>query len=70
MEGEDLYRVYKSQPLVPVMSQMNPSTPSHLTLFRATLILFCHLRLRPFSGHLLSNFPNKTLYTFRSSVTP
>jgi len=39
MVGEGLHRVYKNQSLVPVMSQMNLSTP-HPVFFRAALIFF------------------------------
>ena len=56
------YRVYKSPPPVPFLSQNNPFHALHPTSWRSILILSCHPRLGLPSGLLPSNLPTKTLY--------
>jgi hypothetical protein len=51
------YRVHKSPPLVPILSQIN-QIPSHPISLRFNLILFTQLRLG------LSGFPTTILYAF------
>jgi hypothetical protein len=47
------YRVHKNQPLVPILSQMNKSKPSHPISLRFTVMLFTHLGLcLCFASHL------------------
>jgi hypothetical protein len=57
------YRIHKSLPLVPILSQIDPvhTTPSHLSQI---LILSTHLRLGLPSGLFLSGFPTNILYAF------
>jgi hypothetical protein len=57
------YRVHKSPPLVPILSQINPvhTTPFHLQFI---LILFTYLRLGLPSGFHPSGFPTNILYAF------
>jgi hypothetical protein len=55
------YRVHKSPPLVPILSQINPvhTNPSYL---RFTILLPTHLRLVLPSGLFLSGFPTSIVY--------
>jgi len=57
------YRIYKRQPSVPILSQINPAYVPHLTSWRSILILYSHLSLGLPSDLFLSGFPTKTLYT-------
>jgi len=56
------YRIYKSPPPVPILSQINPVHASHSTSWRSILILSPHLRLGLTSGLIHPVFPTKTLY--------
>jgi hypothetical protein len=58
---KDHYRVHKSPPLVPILSQIDPvhTTPPYL---RFILILSTHLRLGLRSGLLPFGFPTNILY--------
>jgi hypothetical protein len=56
------YRVYKSPPPVPLLSQMNPVNTIHLTSVRYSFIVSSHLRLGLRSALFLSGFFSKTLY--------
>jgi hypothetical protein len=51
------YRVHKSPPLVPILSQMNPVHP-------IVRVISFHLRLGLPSGFFPSGFPTKVLYEF------
>ena len=62
------YRILKSQPPVPILSQTNPVHSLFHTSRRSTLISFSHLRLGSPSALLPSRFPVKTLYA--SLVSP
>jgi hypothetical protein len=58
------YRVHKSSPLVPILSQIDPihTIPSYLS--KIHLILSTHLRLGLPSGLVPSGFPTNILYAF------
>jgi hypothetical protein len=58
------FRVHKSPPLVPILSQMNPvhTTSSYLSKFHFNLSSYLHLRLP--SGLFPSDYPTKILYAF------
>jgi hypothetical protein len=51
------YRVHKSLPLVPILSQINHSIPPHPISLRSILILYSHLRLGLPSGLFPSGSP-------------
>jgi hypothetical protein len=57
------YQVYKCPPTDPILSQIDPAHPPHLTSWKSILILSSHLRLGLPSGLFPSGFPTKTLYT-------
>jgi hypothetical protein len=61
------YRVHKSLPLVPILSQINPihTIPFYL---RSIWILSTHLRLGLPSGLVPSGFPTNILYEFLFSL--
>jgi hypothetical protein len=58
------FRVYKTPPLVPILSQIDPihSTPSYLSL--SSILPSTHLRLGLPNGLLPSGFPTNILYAF------
>jgi hypothetical protein len=58
------YRVHKSPPLVPILHQMHPSTPSQCFPPRSVLILSSHLCVGLPSNLFLSGFPTKIFYVF------
>jgi hypothetical protein len=60
----------RASPESPSWAKWIHCTAPHPITFRATLILFCHLRVCLLSGHFLSTFPTKTLYTLRFSSMP
>jgi hypothetical protein len=55
------YRVHKSLPLIPVLSQMNPVHTPHPIYLTSVLILSSHLLVGLSSGHFLSGFLTRTL---------
>ena len=57
------YRIYRSPPSVPVLSQINPVHAPHPTVWRSILILSFHLSLCLPNGLFPSRFPNKAMYT-------
>jgi len=62
------YRVHKSRPLVPILSQMNPFTSSQTASVRFTLILSSHTHLRLPSSLFPSGILAKTCI-HSSSIT-
>jgi hypothetical protein len=60
------YRVHKSPPLVPILSQIDPIHTISFSL-RSILIFFTHLRLGLPSGLFPPGFPKKT-YMYSSSI--
>jgi len=56
------YRIHKSPPSVPILSQLDPLHAPHHTSRRSILVIYSHLRLGLPSGLFPSGFPNKTLY--------
>jgi len=56
------YRVHKSPPVVPIMSQINPFHSLQPIYLGRSLIIYSHLRLGLTSGHFPSDFPTQTLY--------
>ena len=55
------YRIHKSPPSVPILSQIKSITPNHSS-WRSILILSSHLSLGLPNGLFPSGFPTKTLY--------
>jgi hypothetical protein len=66
------YRVHKSRPLVPILSQMNLvySLPIYLFKIPSNKVLFYDLCLALPSGPFLSGFPTKILHVFVISPCP
>jgi hypothetical protein len=60
------HHIHKSQPLVPILSQLDPLYTSPANFPKTP---YSHLRLGLPSGLFHSGFPNKTLYSFLSSPT-
>jgi hypothetical protein len=58
------YRVNKSPPLVPILSQIDSTIPSHPISLRPVLILSIHLRLALASGLFPSGISINILYAF------
>jgi hypothetical protein len=58
------YRVHKSPPLVPNLSQINPIMESHPISLRSILILSTHLRLGLPSGLFQSSISTNNLHAF------
>jgi len=58
------YFVHKSKPLVPILSQIHPETPSYPISLRSILILVFHLRLSLPNCLFPSGSPTKILYSF------
>jgi hypothetical protein len=56
--------VHQSQPLVPILSQINPVHVLNASSLRPILILFSYLLLGLPSGFFCSGIPTKTLYSF------
>jgi hypothetical protein len=56
------YRIHKSSPLVPTLSQLHPVHAPHPTSWRSILILSSHLRLGLPSGRLPSSLPTNIRY--------
>jgi len=68
---KDHCHVYKSPPLVPTQTQMNPLSVSYIFLLRSDVILCCHLSVGLQSSLIFFFFlglPTKTLYEFFSLV--
>jgi hypothetical protein len=64
------YRVHKSPPLIPILSQINPvhTIPSYLSKIYLNIVqLSTHLRFGLPSGLFLSGFPTNILHAFRFS---
>lgn len=57
------FRVHKSLPMNPILSQLNPMPPLFIPL-TSTLISYSYLCLVFCSGLLSSSFQTKTLYRF------
>jgi hypothetical protein len=58
------YRVHKSPPLVPILSQINPIHTILSYLSKVDLILSTHLCLRLPSGIFPSGFPTNIVYAY------
>jgi len=56
------YRIHKSPPPIPILSQLDPAQTPHPTSWRSVLILSSHLRLDLLIGLYSSGFPTKNLY--------
>jgi len=62
------YRVHNSPQLVPILSQMIQSTPSHSVSLRSILILSSNLRLDLLRGLFSSGFLKKKYFKHFSSL--
>jgi hypothetical protein len=56
------YRVHKSPPLIPILSQINPTNVAHSISLRSILILSTHLRLRFPSGLFHFGFSTNNIH--------
>ena len=56
------YRIHKSPPPVPILSQINPVHAPHHTFWRSILLLSSQIRLVLPSSLFPSGLPTKTLY--------
>jgi hypothetical protein len=69
MEPEINYRMYKSSPIVIILSQINPAHDFQAISLRSILLLPSHLRLRLPSGLFPSPFPTKSSILFPVRAT-
>ena len=56
------YRVHKSKPLVPILSQISPVHALPIELLKTILILYSYLQVHLPSGLFPSDFHTKTVY--------
>jgi hypothetical protein len=61
-------RVYRTPPLEPIQSQMNPVHIIIICFFEAYFNVIPHIRLRFQSSHFPSSFPIKIVYAFLVSL--